>query len=261
MSMIAAIQPRMRDFFVNAAELLDELGFSEAVFAECEDAFNSLDGLLLAPMPSSLAVAVIPFKLRVPNTVSRMIYALEEAAARCEAGTSIVSHELLAAVLFYTHNGPGEMNGCKFYQQLNVALRSRVRGNAKPYFGYLRMLVEALSKLPSHKGLVYRGVAGIDLTDKFPIGKPVRIWEVLSASKKRQVAEGFASYGNKAQQTFFVIDTPGVAMLGSLSLYPLEEECLFLPGTAFVATKAEYVGGLAVIHLAHRAEDVTVLYK
>jgi hypothetical protein len=167
-------------------------------------------------------------------------------------------------VLFYTLDDP-QKTGCKFYQRLNVALRSRIRDNAKPYFGYLRMLVEALRLLPIHKDLVYRGVSGIDLIDKFPIGKPVRVWEVQSVSKKKHVAEGFASYGNKPQQTFFVIETSSVAVLGSLSLYPAEEECLFLPGTAFVATRVEKVrsvsGERILIHLTHLAEDVTKLYK
>jgi hypothetical protein len=82
------------------------------------------------------------------------------------------------------------------------------------------------------------------------------MWEVLSVSKQKHVAEGFAFNG-----TLFVIETPRVAELGNLSVYPNEEECLFLPGTAFVATKAEKAGSRAVIYLTHRADDVTKLYK
>jgi hypothetical protein len=186
---------------------------------------------------------------------------MQNVRERAKDPSVTLAKELIAAVLFYTHNGPGEKNGCKFYQRLNFALRSRNRDNAKPYFGFIHMLVEALGKLPRHKGVVYRGVAGIDLTDKFSIGKPVRVWEVMSVSKQKRIAEDFASVGNKDQQTLFVIETESVSVLGSLSLYPEEEECLFLPGTAFVATKAEYVGTRAVIYLTHRAEDVTVLYK
>jgi hypothetical protein len=114
--------------------------------------------------------------------------------------------------------------------------------------------------MPRHKGFVYRGIAGLDLTSKFPIGKPVRVWEVQSVSKKKRIAEGFASQGNKAQQTLLVIETQGVAELGWLSLYPIEEECLFLPGAAFVATRVERVGVRDVIYLTHRTEDVTKIY-
>jgi hypothetical protein len=259
--MIVAIQPRMRDMYTNAMQLLDVIGFGEAIAVDDKVDLNPVAGVMTVAMPSSLAAAIAPLEHLVPSIRDHFLGVMRTVRERTKEKIFGLHPELFASVMFYTHNGPEEKNGFKFYQRLNVALRSRIRDNAKPYFGYLRMLVEALRELPSHKGLVHRGVAGIDLTDRFPIGKPVRVWEVLSVSKQRRVAEGFASFGNKPHQTLFVIETGGVAVLGSLSLFPTEEECLFLPGTAFVATKAEYVGTRAVIYLTHRAEDVTVLYK
>ena len=153
---------------------------------------------------------------------------------------------------------------CRFEQRLNAALRSRKLVNVQPYFGYLRMLLEALRQLDTHSGVVYRGIAGFDLTDKFPIGRRVRVWEVMSVSKAEYVAEGFASHGNKAQQTLLVIETASVPVLGHLSLFPIEQECLFAPGSAFVATRVERdaaVPGRAVIYLTHQAEELEKIYQ
>jgi hypothetical protein len=258
--MIEAIQPRMRDMYTNAMQLLDVIGFGMALAVDNKVDLNPVAGVLAVEMPTSLTDAIAPLKQLVPSITEYLLDVMRKVQSRAKDPSVTLPKELLAAVLFYTFDDPQE-TGCKFYQQLNTALRSRVRDNAKPYFGYLRMLVEALSKLPSHKGLVYRGISGIDLTDKFPLGKPVRVWEVLSVSKKRHVAESFASHGSNGNQTLFVIETSNVAVLGSLSLYPDEEECMFLPGTALVATKVECNGARAVIHLTHLAEDVTALYE
>jgi hypothetical protein len=240
-------------------ELMDVLSFGNAVMIEGEDDINPMAGLLSTAMPSSLAAAVVTLK-HVPSVALHMMCAIDAAIMKSKFSNFTISLELVATVILYTQEDPNQ-SGHKFYQQLNIALRSRFWDNARPYFGFLRMLVEALRHLPSHRGIVYRGIAGVDLTKKFPIGKHVRVWEVQSVSKQRRISESFASSGNRPEQTLLIIETHGVAALGPLALYVGEEECLFLPGTAFVATKAEYVGSRAVIYLKHRAEDVTMLYK
>jgi hypothetical protein len=207
-----------------------------------------------------LAAAVVQLRDAVPSISEGLLVAMDLVKSRRKCKTVVLHPELLAALVLYTlEDFMG--TGCKFYQLLNVALRSRIFGKTKPYFEYLRMFIDALGHLPIYKGAVYRGISGFDLTGKFPIGKPVRVWEVWSVSKSRNVAESFASRDGKSQQTLCIIETQRVAELGNLSAYPSEEECLFLPGTAFVATKAERVGSRAVIYLTHRVEDVKVLYK
>jgi hypothetical protein len=258
--MIAAIQPRMRDMYANGMQLLDVIGFGEAVAIDDRVDLNPVAGALTVTRPTALSEAIAPLKQLVPSITEYLLDVMRDVQRLGSDPSVTLPKELLAAVLFYTQDDP-QNTGCKFYQRLNMALRTRIRDKAKPYFGYLRMLVEALQQLPSHTGMVYRGVADIDLSKRFPVGKPVRVWEVQSVSKQKHIAEGFASLGNKTKQTLLIIEAHGVATLGPLSLYPIEEECLFLPGTAFVATKVEKVGPRAVIYLTHCAEDVTVLYQ
>ena len=50
----------------------------------------------------------------------------------------------------------GEDNS--FYYVLNQALRSEDRGKVNPYFLVLRLLLEAINKLPPLKGTFVRGV-------------------------------------------------------------------------------------------------------
>jgi hypothetical protein len=249
----------MREMYLSAMELLDVIGFGKAVAIEGEGDINPIAGLLTVTIPSSLAAAVVTLQ-HVPSVAPHMLCAVNTATKRSQTTKFTISHELVAAVILYTQED-SSLLGLQFYQHLNATLRARIRDNAKPYFGYLRMLVEALQRLPSHQGFVYRGIAGVDLTDIFPIGEPVRVWEVMSVSMQRRVAEGFASSGNKSQQSLLVIETQCVAVLGTLALYVGEEECLFLPGSAFMATRVERVGPRAVIHLKHRAEDITKIYR
>jgi hypothetical protein len=262
---LVSIQPRVREMYACAVDLHDKISFGDAVAVDGGVSLNPVAGVLSLSVPSSLAAAVAPLREPVPSIPECLLHIMDIVDRRSKSKATTIPPELLASLLLYSLDDLLR-TGCKFYQRLNAALRTRIRDNAKPYFGYLRMLVDALGHLPSRSGTVYRGIGGIDLTDKFPIDKPVRVWEVMSVSLNKHVAENFASFGLHPTQTILVIETPSVHLFGSLSLSPAEEECLFLPGSAFVATKAERVaieGGRtrAVIYLTHRPEDVTVLYK
>lgn len=224
---------------------------------------NPVAGVLASPLLPSLGIAVADLEAHVPSVTVYLLGVLKRAYTLHKVHDLALSVEHVATVLLYTLEDTLGTR-CKFYQRLNAALRSRKLDNVLPYFGYLRMLLEALRQLEKHSGVVYRGIAGFDLTDKFPIGRRVRVWEVMSVSKAEDVAEGFASHGNNAQQTLLVIETPSVPVLGHLSLFPLEQECLFAPGSAFVATRVERdaaVPGRAVIYLTHQAEELEKIYQ
>ena len=262
--MLEAMHPRVAELFACAMALLDILGFEEAVALDGSGAsLNPVAGVMTEPMPPTLTIAIAGLEPLVPSITAYLLGIMQKANALHPTLGAGLSLELVATVLFYTQDDP-QATRCNFYQRLNVALRSRIRDNAKPYFGYLRMLLDALRRLTMHNGVVYRGVAGIDLTAKFPIDKRVRVWEVLSASKQKRVAKLFASHGSKPQQTLLVIETQAVAYLGPLSLFPSEEECLFAPGSAFVAQRtrpSSSVPGRTVIYLTHQAEDMEQIYQ
>jgi hypothetical protein len=69
-----------------------------------------------------------------------------------------LTRDEMAAVHLYTDDGLGGAAGCLF-RPLNAALRAQGRADAKPYWGYIRLLQHALFKLPKDKsGTLYRGI-------------------------------------------------------------------------------------------------------
>merc|ERR1712232_924099 len=56
------------------------------------------------------------------------------------------------------------------YGPLNKVLRASDRSGIRPYFLYLRLLLNALSKLPSYKGVVFRGIR-LDLSGAYLNGR------------------------------------------------------------------------------------------
>eukprot|EP01047_Picozoa_sp_COSAG01_P023413 COSAG01_NODE_1416_length_10373_cov_4.944984_11_plen_242_part_00 len=69
-----------------------------------------------------------------------------------------LTRDEMAAIHLYTDDHLGGPAGCLF-RPLNAALRVCERADAKPYWGYIRLLQHALFKLPKDKsGVLYRGI-------------------------------------------------------------------------------------------------------
>jgi hypothetical protein len=78
-----------------------------------------------------------------------------------------------ASIHLYTmENQPSSSS---FYGLLNAALRNEDRDSLKPYFAYLKLILTALFKTPSVKGVFWRGVRA-DLIHQYPKGKRVTWW-------------------------------------------------------------------------------------
>jgi hypothetical protein len=69
-----------------------------------------------------------------------------------------LTRDEMAAIHIYTDDVLGIAAACLF-RPLNAALRAQGRADAKPYWGYIRLLQHALFKLPKDKsGVLYRGI-------------------------------------------------------------------------------------------------------
>ena len=71
----------------------------------------------------------------------------------------------------------------ELYATLNGLLSNRDRSRLKPYFSYMRLLLEARAKLPVFKGVVWRGVKK-DLRSKFRAGDEIFWWAFSSTTKQ-----------------------------------------------------------------------------
>ena len=69
-----------------------------------------------------------------------------------------LTRDEMAAIHLYTDDGLGGAAGCLF-RPLNAVLRAQGRADAKPYWGYIRLLQHALFKLPKDEsGTLFRGI-------------------------------------------------------------------------------------------------------
>ncbi|CAF3999040.1 unnamed protein product [Rotaria sordida] len=59
-----------------------------------------------------------------------------------------------------------------FYVILNSTLRATIRKQLKPWFLYLRLIINALQKLPSTRHVVYRGVKS-DFSGEYSRGSTI----------------------------------------------------------------------------------------
>ncbi|CAF5143328.1 unnamed protein product, partial [Rotaria sp. Silwood1] len=115
---------------------------------------------------------------------------------------------------------------------LNETLRSKDRQNLKPWFSYLKLFLTALSRLPSERQFVYRGVK-LDLSEKYPIGENVVWWGFSSCTVSINVLQSENFLGKTGERTMFNIECYSGKNIQKHSYYPTEDEVLLLAATQF----------------------------
>lgn len=209
---------------------------------------------LASPLPAIVGVQASPL-LTFPDAVGPLVSAVpgldfylkrahqygQLQAAR--PGTDLSADEIAAVYLYTTESS--------FYRRLNGVLRDPNRDHAKPYFGYLRLLLTALPKLAGYTGSLWRGVA-TDLRRQYPKGGTVTWWGVSSCTAKRSVAMSFM--GGIGKRTLFEVTPAQAVGIRRYSAFTGEDEYLLLPGARLMVTDvATDPGGLATIRLREEA--------
>ncbi len=140
------------------------------------------------------------------------------------------------------------------YRILNQTLRAEDRSKVRPWFGYLKLLDSATSKLPEFKGIVWRGV-NKDVTTAFKKGQKITWWSVTSCSKSVDVISSFLD--KSPQSTLFNIQCSTGKIIAAYTCYPAEDEVILMPGTTFevVADPLHHHGGLHFVHLKEITDD------
>mmetsp|Transcript_11395 Transcript_11395/g.15772 ORF Transcript_11395/g.15772 Transcript_11395/m.15772 type:complete len:571 (+) Transcript_11395:1-1713(+) len=128
-----------------------------------------------------------------------------------------------AAVHLYTQE-------CGFYRKLNEKLRDPLRKGLKVYFPYLKLLTNALGKLPKFTKKLYRGVKA-DLAKDYPVGKQVVWWGVSSCTSDIKIAKEFI--GNSGSRTLFCIQPISAVSIQRFSAFKGEDEYVIPPGRFF----------------------------
>jgi len=148
----------------------------------------------------------------------------------------------VCALHLYTQESP-------FYKLLNARLRDRNRQLLKPFFPLLKIMINALQKLPPIDKTVYRGVKK-NLLSKYKekIGKKEIWWSFSSTTVSISVLQNELFLGKEGDRSMFIISGVSLRDISRYSAIPGEQELLLLPGTVFIVDSV-LDSNLAVVQL------------
>ena len=222
-------------------------------FQCCSPRFADLGMLpkrMLAPIDGyenlpvvSLEEAVQPLVDLVPR-VERNVFVVKQNCHQPKDG--LTSDESAAIMLYTLESNPHEHS---LYFILNATLRSEQRQKLKPWFLYLRLILTALTRLPSERRSVFRGVRE-DLHQQYPIGNTCIWWSFSSCTSSVGVLECESFFGQTGTRTLFHIDCLTGKDIKNHSFLQQEDEILLLPARQLVVTSCLNSGnGLRIIQL------------
>ncbi|CAF3772494.1 unnamed protein product [Rotaria sp. Silwood1] len=153
-----------------------------------------------------------------------------------------------AAIRLYTIEWEGPHRS--LYSMLNHALIMADRKNLRPYFGYLKLYLTALVKVPCIPPLtVWRGVTK-DISAQYPPGTSVTWWAFSSCTTSLPVLENNMYLGNMGNRTLFSIEAVNGRSIRTHSHFVTEDEIILLPGTRMeVQSQFSPASNLHIIHL------------
>merc|ERR1711865_416564 len=164
----------------------------------------------------------------------------QHAAKQSGGPTKAMDESLYGAIMLYTSNA--------ICRDLNNVLRSEDRGKIKRYFPYLRLLLEALGRLPQKPKTVWRGV-GMDLFEQYKKGSEIVWWGCSSCTADINVAKNFMK-GCGGKCTLLTIESKTAADISAVTFFGNEKENLLAPGTKLKVTSSVKEGNVTKITMA-----------
>ena len=204
-----------------------------------------IEGFTKKPLVT-LELATQPLNNIVPR-ISTYVYIAKQRATNPANDLTV---DESASIALYTMEW--EPYTDSLYYILNATLRSEDRRKLKPWFLYLKLILTALSRLPSVSLTVYRGVQfSNDSEDrKYEIGKELVWWGFSSCSTNRNISQKEHFLGSIGRGTLFVIDCIKGKDIQLHSYFRKESEILLLPATKVQAIRYEYgEDDLCIIYL------------
>ncbi|CAF2819422.1 unnamed protein product [Rotaria sp. Silwood2] len=194
----------------------------------------------------SLEQALVPLL----SQIHQLERSIEEAKRHCHHPSE---HDLTldesASIFLYTM----EAGDYSLYRLLNKALRDEDRHKIKPWFSFLKLFDTALSKLPTVKGNVWRGISS-DVSNYYTENELLTWWSVSSCSLSLNVVQGFLSSNKKS--TLFMIEAVNGKNLAGYTVYPNEKEVVLKLGSKFRAkSNALHYSDLQIVQLEEVEND------
>ncbi|CAM4819388.1 unnamed protein product [Rotaria magnacalcarata] len=191
----------------------------------------------------SLEEAVQPLVPILP-AVQDYAYMAKE---KCKKPADGLTHDESASIMLYSM-GWEPIEQCLYFA-LNAALRSEDRGNLDPWYLYLKLILTALSRLPTQHRFVYRGVK-LDLSEQYRKGETIVWWGFSSCTDSMDVLQCELFMGKTEERTMFTIECNSGKNIRNHSFFPHEDEVLLIAATQFkVVASLDQGHGLHMIQL------------
>lgn len=184
--------------------------------------------------------------------VPRLNQFVNKAKSNSKNPANDLTQDESAAIRLYTMQSDEMVDGlnASIYAILNRTLRDPDRTKLQPWFLYLKLLLTALTKLPSASvKSVWRGIRFQDSTN-YVKSHEIVWWGFSSCTKSLDVLKSNLFLGDTGMRTIFSIDTFDGRSVKDHSDYPNEDEVLLLPGTCLkVHAKLDPSTDLRIIEL------------
>ena len=231
----------------------------EHAFARINDITRD-DGRPRLPIDGYEGVPLVPLEVAVEPLVSlfpdgSLLTRVTIAKQRCQNPANDLSPDESASIMLYTIEWAQRVQS--LYYILNKTLREENRELLKPWFAYLRLLIDALVQLPLFNDVVYRGVKR-NLTADYPSNTQLTWWSFSSCTSDFHALECEEFCGTNGPRTIFHIKSEYARDIRNHSYYGYENEILLLPGRYLsIKNHANLGNGLYIIHL----EEIDPPYK
>ncbi|CAF4397125.1 unnamed protein product [Rotaria socialis] len=175
----------------------------------------------------SLEKAVKPLLAILPDLKYDAHTAKQESAEKPADG---LTRDESAAIILYSMEGKSREKS--LYYTLNSILRSENRSKLEPWFLYLKLFMSGLTRLPSARQFVYRGVK-MDLSKRYKKGDVFIWWAFSSCSASLEALENEDFLGRTGKRTLFTIDCDNGKDISQHVYYQLEKEILLPAASQF----------------------------
>ncbi|CAF1343759.1 unnamed protein product [Rotaria sp. Silwood1] len=174
----------------------------------------------------SLEQAVAPLS-KIVDKIEQMVWIVKQ---NCENPQDGLTNDESSAIALYTMEWYSkEMT---FNYILNQTLRTENKQQIKPWLFYLRLFLQALSKLSSITRVVYQGT-NKNLSDKYPNGRIYSSWEFLDCTSCIKTLEDEENFGRTGERTLFTIECRSGKLISNHAHDPSKDQVLLLPGRKF----------------------------
>eukprot|EP00750_Incisomonas_marina_P008288 INCI15419.3.p1 GENE.INCI15419.3~~INCI15419.3.p1 ORF type:complete len:973 (-),score=147.77 INCI15419.3:199-2901(-) len=246
---VASISTR-NDFGNNAGILIDTIQFHERPSGSCRDQLLRPDLVSDFPKLPALVDKIEAVLRNEPRFSSR------QARSRLDQNSQL-------AILSFTYDN-GVDRDSNIYYLLNRAVRRRVQDPAafQRWRGFLFYLMRGLEKLPTHKGLVFRGgnegLGQSTVRREYKAGRIVQ-WSAFSSATT--CAETAKEFIEPAIGVLFKLSVVGGRHIGQLSYIPKEDEVLLSPNTRFVVARELYLDldGYYCVDMVETTEHIALV--